>query len=337
MGRITEIRTGEDRETENEGPDIYCEFREPILEQDKQYLHDMMFGIEDPALDLVIMAPEMIMPTREIGAGMPEITVFALIEDCVVDGERQDTVRLYTDFKHAEICGEGVLTCGKHVSYLIYAILAAVCIVGLHTENLLAKLGVGLICVVADVEITAVCGHLRPSGERLKIMPGQEVVDITYNTCTAVTRVRIDTAFLAVTAYLAGIGGVHVFADDIAVIIEGVGGSDYVVRGFTLVGILLLGSRYECSRGGYGVGIGGLSTDGVIGAVLGYAVKTVATERISYLIDLSTVCALKRYARGLARRVCDNSLLSIRVRNSREQIACICVVDRSKIGGNNGE
>ena len=103
LGRITEIRTGEDRETENEGPDIYCEFREPILEQDKQYLHDMMFGIEDPALDLVIMAPEMIMPTREIGAGMPEITVFALIEDCVVDGERQDTVRLYTDFKHAEI------------------------------------------------------------------------------------------------------------------------------------------------------------------------------------------------------------------------------------------
>lgn len=103
LGRITEIRTGEDRETENDGPDIYCEFREPILEQDKQYLHDMMFGIEDPALDLVIMAPEMIMPTREIGAGMPEITVFALIEDCVVDGERQDTVRLYTDFKHAEI------------------------------------------------------------------------------------------------------------------------------------------------------------------------------------------------------------------------------------------
>ena len=103
LGRITEIRTGEDRETENEGPDIYCEFREPVLEQDKQYLHDMMFGIEDPALDLVIMAPEMIMPTREIGAGMPEITVFALIEDCVVDGERQDTVRLYTDFKHAEI------------------------------------------------------------------------------------------------------------------------------------------------------------------------------------------------------------------------------------------
>lgn len=103
LGRITEIRTGEDRETENEGPDIYCEFREPILEQDKQYLHDMMFGIEDPALDLVIMAPEMIMPTREIGAGMPEMTVFALIEDCVVDGERHDTVRLYTDFKHAEI------------------------------------------------------------------------------------------------------------------------------------------------------------------------------------------------------------------------------------------
>ena len=103
IGRITEIRTGEDRETENEGPDIHCEFEEPIMTRDKQYLHDMMFGIEDPALDLVIMAPEMIIPTREIGAGMPEITVYALIEDCVIDGQRHDSVRLYTDFTHAEI------------------------------------------------------------------------------------------------------------------------------------------------------------------------------------------------------------------------------------------
>ena len=75
IGRITEIRTGEDMETENDGPDIYCEFEEPIMVKDRQYLHDVMFGIEDPALDLVIMAPEMLMPIREIGAGMPEITV----------------------------------------------------------------------------------------------------------------------------------------------------------------------------------------------------------------------------------------------------------------------
>ena len=71
--------------------------------KDKQYLHDVMFGIEDPALDLVIMAPEMLMPIREIGAGMPEITVYVLKEDCVIDGQRNDSVRLYTDFKHAEI------------------------------------------------------------------------------------------------------------------------------------------------------------------------------------------------------------------------------------------
>ena len=103
IGRITEIRTGEDMETENDGPDIYCEFEEPIMTRDKQYLHDMMFGIEDPALDLVIMAPEMLMPTREIGDGMPEITVYVLKEDCVIDGQRNDSVRLYTDFKHAEI------------------------------------------------------------------------------------------------------------------------------------------------------------------------------------------------------------------------------------------
>ena len=102
IGRITEIRTGEDRETENEGPDIYCKFEEPVIYTDMKRLHESMFG-EDPTLDLVIMAPEMIMPTREIGAGMPEITVFALIEDCTVDGEKKDTVRLYTDLRQAEI------------------------------------------------------------------------------------------------------------------------------------------------------------------------------------------------------------------------------------------
>lgn len=103
LGRITEIRTGEDRDTENEGPDIYCSFYSPILKQDAALLSKMRLGCEDLSLDLVIMAPEMLIPTREVGAGLPKMKVYAVIEDCIVDGEEHPTKRLFADLKHAEI------------------------------------------------------------------------------------------------------------------------------------------------------------------------------------------------------------------------------------------
>ena len=103
LGRITEIRTGEDRDTENEGPDIYCNFQPPILNQDAELVRKMKFGNEELSLDLVIMAPEMLIPTREVGAGLPKMKVYAVIEDCIVDGEEHPTKRLFADPKHAEI------------------------------------------------------------------------------------------------------------------------------------------------------------------------------------------------------------------------------------------
>ena len=103
LGRITEIRTGEDRDTENEGPDIYCNFQPPILNQDAELVRKMKFGNEELSLDLVIMAPEVLIPTREVGAGLPKMKVYAVIEDCIVDGEEHPTKRLFADPKHAEI------------------------------------------------------------------------------------------------------------------------------------------------------------------------------------------------------------------------------------------
>ena len=103
LGRITEIRTGDDKDTENEGPDIYCRFYSPILKQDAALLSKMRLGCEDLSLDLVIMAPEMLIPTREVGAGLPKMKVYAVIEDCIVDGEEHPTKRLFADPKHAEI------------------------------------------------------------------------------------------------------------------------------------------------------------------------------------------------------------------------------------------
>ena len=103
LGRITEIRIGDDRETENEGPDIYCTFREPILRLDAELLSKLRIGNEDASLDEIIMAPEMLIPTREVGAGLPKMKVYAVIEDCFVDGEDHSETKLFTDKRHAEI------------------------------------------------------------------------------------------------------------------------------------------------------------------------------------------------------------------------------------------
>ena len=63
----------------------------------------MKLGCEDIPLDLVIMAPEMLIPTRAVGTGLPKMKVYAVIEDCIVDGEEHPTKRLFADPKHAEI------------------------------------------------------------------------------------------------------------------------------------------------------------------------------------------------------------------------------------------
>ena len=66
-GYITEIRDGEDKETENETPDIYCRFDLPDdaasvkkLETVFSDLYGMPKTIDELSFDMVIMAPEMI-------------------------------------------------------------------------------------------------------------------------------------------------------------------------------------------------------------------------------------------------------------------------------------
>ena len=64
-GCITEIRTGADKETENETNDIYCRFDIPESKEEikllEEYFSDLFHEkktIDDISLDLVIMAPE---------------------------------------------------------------------------------------------------------------------------------------------------------------------------------------------------------------------------------------------------------------------------------------
>ena len=64
-GYITEIRTGADKDTENETDDIYCCFDSPEKEEEIRLLEEHfseLFGEpktrDDIAIDLVIMAPD---------------------------------------------------------------------------------------------------------------------------------------------------------------------------------------------------------------------------------------------------------------------------------------
>lgn len=87
-GIITEIRSGEDKETENETPDIYCSFEPPVLPCKVEELESVfsdLFGhskkLEDICLDCVIMAPEMIKTIPGKLEATPGCKVYVVMED----------------------------------------------------------------------------------------------------------------------------------------------------------------------------------------------------------------------------------------------------------------
>lgn len=82
IGHILEIRDGEDKETENETPDIYCEFDVPPLPYDVKALEkhfSELYGetkkIDEIPLDCIIMAPEMLDTMTTIQENQEKIIV----------------------------------------------------------------------------------------------------------------------------------------------------------------------------------------------------------------------------------------------------------------------
>lgn len=91
-GTVIEIRDGEDKETENDTVDIHCTLDEPILPFDKEELEKRFSdlygakkGIEDIALDYVILSSDMLMPISPITVKTDEIAIYVVQEECSDD------------------------------------------------------------------------------------------------------------------------------------------------------------------------------------------------------------------------------------------------------------
>lgn len=88
-GIITEIRVGDDQETVNSTPDIYCSFMAPILT-------DNIKRPADLRLDAVIMAPEAL-KVLEPTLSTHKLTIYIVREDWAFGGDCCEDFYLTTD------------------------------------------------------------------------------------------------------------------------------------------------------------------------------------------------------------------------------------------------
>lgn len=108
FGTILEIRTGNDKSTDNDTPDFHCEFIPPALPAEAvalearfSALYQQKKVLDEIALDEVIMAPEMI---RVINPnGVHSITVYTVHEEWVLDGDYGENRYPALDPDHAKL------------------------------------------------------------------------------------------------------------------------------------------------------------------------------------------------------------------------------------------
>ena len=101
IGEIREIRTGEDKETENETPEIFCRFEIPKLSADIKEFEERISNIcntekkiEDISLDSVIMSPEMLIcPDNDRN----KEKIYVLTEEWANDGDGGFNTEVFTD------------------------------------------------------------------------------------------------------------------------------------------------------------------------------------------------------------------------------------------------
>ena len=105
FGTILEIRDGEDKETENDKPEIVCRFDLPVLPYDINRIEERFTAlyrqkktVEEVPLDCVIMAPEMLTPVQETAGE----TIYLLTEEWNNDGEMGTECTAFSDLTLAK-------------------------------------------------------------------------------------------------------------------------------------------------------------------------------------------------------------------------------------------
>ncbi|UKI36976.1 MAG: hypothetical protein L6V93_01755 [Clostridiales bacterium] len=108
FGKIIEIRTDADKETDNETPDIYCSFDPPVfpkeiekLENSFSKLYRIPRKLDDIALDSVIMAPDMIKNISE-NPGDYKITIYSVEEDWACRDDYGHSTEVFFDYSVAK-------------------------------------------------------------------------------------------------------------------------------------------------------------------------------------------------------------------------------------------
>lgn len=110
FGVIKEIRDGDDKDTENIAPDIYCSFDLPVLPHSIELFEKRfseLYGepkkINDIALDSVIMAPDMIVPLTEFEKSKNSKKIYIVQEDWAVDEQIGSNLYPFSSRKDAEM------------------------------------------------------------------------------------------------------------------------------------------------------------------------------------------------------------------------------------------
>lgn len=109
VGTIKEIRTDDDKETDNPDPDIYVDFRLPLMQKDRvelkkrfSALHGYPVDMECINLDTVIMSPYYISPFSASKNSLLEAPMFVLQEDWSDNILEETKIWVFSDRSDAE-------------------------------------------------------------------------------------------------------------------------------------------------------------------------------------------------------------------------------------------
>ena len=107
FGVITEIRTGDDQDTENETPDIECCFELPVLkdkiaELEAHFtdLYQQPKTLEELPLDMVIMAPEELKPIDSLPN--TDVSIYVVVNEWEDDDGAGHSESYFTDYDAAK-------------------------------------------------------------------------------------------------------------------------------------------------------------------------------------------------------------------------------------------